>query len=878
MSDRFYRLLLLLCPGEFRDEYGSEMARLFRDRCRREGTLRVLLEALPDLAIAAVREHMETLWKDLRYCVRLMRKSPGFVAVAVTTIGLGIGANTAIFSIVNAVMLRPLPYSDPERLVGIWGIPPSRAGQSFLSPASFLDCKNQGHVLEQTEGLEYETVNLIASAEPVRVGGARVSAGIFSLLGVPPLLGRTFLAEDDRDGAAPVAMLSYRLWQQQFGSDPQAVGRSVTLNGRVHTVIGITPPILQYPLNGPEVWTPLAMSAKESQVRHTSNFQVFARLKPGVSAAQAQAELTAMARRDERLYPQYVNWSAKVILLNDQMVADVRKGLLVLFGAVGLVLLIACSNIGNLLLARATVRRREIALRTALGASRSRLVRQLLTESVVLASIGGAAGLVLAKWALKALVLVIPPSVLVRSRGELGIDVHVMAFTLAASLLAALVFGLAPALRTSKLDLNASLKEAGRSAGTGSRDRRLRNALVTSEVALSFLLLIGAGLLMLSFWRLQNVSPGFRTEKLLTFRVALPESKYKDQLVPSGDTFVWSGRQVPTFYDELLERLRSLPGVNAAAASGYAPFTSENNSATFETEETRYMEGKTPPRDVPMAFFRPVSPNYFRTLGIPLLRGRELTARDNEYSPPVAVINETMARRFWPGQNPIGRRFRTSTKFPWRTIVGVVGDVKYRGLGLAAIPEMYFSYPQALWPQHAMTVVLRTSGDPANLAAAARREVLAIDPDLPIYDVRTMEDLVYRSLAGPRFNMLMLEIFAGLALMLAGVGIYGVIGYSVTQRTHELGLRMAMGAQARDVIKLVLREAMILTSIGLAAGLVAALVATRLLSSLLFAVRPTDPGVFVAVSVLLTAVALLASYIPARRATRVDPINALRCE
>lgn len=878
MSDRFYRLLLLFCPAEFREEYGSEMARLFRDRCRREGTLRVLLEALPDLAIAAVREHMETLWKDFRHSVRLMRKSPGFVAVAVMTIGLGIGANTAIFSVVNAVMLRPLPYAEPERLVGIWGTRANQAGQSFLSPASFLDCKTQGRVLEQTEGLEYETVNLIAGAEPVRLRGARASAGIFSLLGVPALLGRTFLVEDDRDGASPVAVLSYSLWQQRFGSDPQAVGRSVTLNDRVHTVVGIMPPILQYPLNGPAVWTPLAMSAKESQTRHTSNVQVFARLKPGISPAQAQAELTAMARRDEGLYPQYVDWSAKIVRLNEQMVADVRKSLLVLFAAVGLVLLIACSNISNLLLARATMRRREIAMRTALGANRSRIIRQLLTESVVLASLGGAAGLVSANWALKALLLVVPPGVLDRSRGELGIDTRVLAFTLAASLLAALIFGLVPALRASRLDLNASLKEAGRSAGTGTRDRRLRNALVTSEVALSFLLLIGAGLLMLSFWRLQNVSPGFRTEKLLTFRVALSQSKYKDELVPSGDTFVWSGRQVPAFYDQVLERLGALPGVIAAAASGYAPFTGENNSATFETEEARYMESKRPPRDIPMAFFRPISPNYFRTLGIPLLRGRELTSRDNENDRPVAVINDTMARRFWPGENPIGRRFRTSSKFPWRTIVGIVGDVRYRGLGAAAIPEMYFTHRQALWPQHAMTVVLRTAGDPANLTTAARREILAIDPDLPIYDVRTMEDLVYKSLAGPRFNMLLLEIFAGLALILAAVGVYGVIGYSVTQRTHELGLRMAMGAQARDVIRLILREAMILTSIGLAAGLVAALLATRVLSTLLFSVRPTDPGVFVAVSVLLAGVALLASYIPARRATRVDPISALRCE
>ncbi len=556
------------------------------------------------------------------------------------------------------------------------------------------------------------------------------------------------------------------------------------------------------------------------------------------------------------------------------MVSDVRQALLLLLVAAGLVLLIACTNVGNLLFARSAARQQEISMRIALGARRSRLVRQLLTESLVLAIGGSIFGVALAYSVVQALRGIVPATVLERSRGDFAIDGSVLLFSLAITVCATVVFGVGPAMRLSAAEVNPSLGSAARRLTGTHRDRRLRATLVVLETALSLVLLIGAGLLINSFWRLQRVDLGFRADRLLTFRVALPESEYRDKLVPVGDTFVWEGRQVPQFFDELLQRLGALPGVTGVAASGYAPLTGENNSASFEKEGARWMDGGR----VPMAFFRPVSANYFRTLGIPLLRGREINERDLQGATPVAVINQTMARQFWLGEDPLGQRFRTSPQMPWRTVVGVVGDVSYRGPSEPPIPEMYFGYGQALWPQHTMTVLVRTAMGPTDVIATARREVNSLDPNLPIYDVRTMDQWIADSLAAPRFNVVLLGTFAGLALILASVGIYGVVAYSVTQRTRELGLRMAIGAQQRDVVAMVLRESLVVVAVGMAVGVAAALLATRALSGLLFGISPLDPVTWTAVTAALFGVAFLASYVPARRATRVDPMIALRAE
>jgi putative ABC transport system permease protein len=861
---------LALLTGEY------ARAGLPLDEARRRARLRL---GAGDATTEAYRDEqrlrrLEDTWQDVRYAFRILRRVPGFAAVAILSIGLGIGANTVIFSIVNAVMLRALPYAEPERLVGIWGTHVRAGGRQFLSPAAFLDAKSQTGTLEQVEGVQYVTFNLVTATGPQRVAGARASAGTFSLLGLGAVQGRTFLQGEDGSGSPPVAVLSYGLWERQFGSNPRSIGQSVTLNGVAHTVIGVVPATLQFPLNGPEVWVPFAMSPEERTVRHTSNVQVFGRLKQGVPPDQVEAELTSIARRQEREAPQYKEWASAVIPLDEQMVSDVRQPLLLLLVAAGLVLLIACANVGNLLVARSAARQQEISMRVALGARRSRLVRQLLTESLILATAGNILGVALAYAVVQALRGIVPPTVLERSRGDFAIDGSVLLFSLAITVLATVVFGVGPAMRLSGAESTPSLGAATRRLTGTQRDRRLRATLVVLETALSLVLLVGAGLLINSFWRLQRVDPGFRADRLLTFRIALPESEYRDKLVPVGDTFVWEGSQVPQFFDELLQRVGALPGVTGAAASGYAPLTGENNSASFEKERAHWMDRGRPP----MAFFRPVSANYFRTLGIPLLRGRELNERDLQGATPVAVINETMARQYWPGEDPLGQRFRTSAQMPWRTIVGVVGDVRYQGLSEPTIPEMYFAYGQALWPQHTMTVLVRTAMSPTDSITTIRREVTSLDPNLPIYDVRTMDQWVANSLAAPRFNVALLGTFAGLALILASVGIYGVVSYSVTQRTRELGLRMAIGAQQRDVVAMVLRESLVVVAVGMAVGLAAALLGTRALSGLLFGIGPMDPATWIAVTSLLFGVAFLASYVPARRATRVDPMIALRAE
>jgi putative ABC transport system permease protein len=618
------------------------------------------------------------------------------------------------------------------------------------------------------------------------------------------------------------------------------------------------------------------MSPDERAVRHTSNVQVFGRLEPNSSPRQVEAEFTSMAQRQASEIPQYKDWAAVVVPLVEQMVPDtVRQALLVLLAAVGVVLLIACVNVGNLLLARSASRQQEVTLRIALGAKRSRIIQQLLTENLVLAGLGSVLGVALAFSVIQVLRGIVPPGVIERSRGDFAVDAPVLLFSLAITTVATIVFGVGPALRLSRAGATSSSAHSSRRVTGTLRDRRLRAALVVAETALSLVLLVGAGLLIGSCWRLQHVDPGFQSDGLLTFRVTLPESEYRDRLVPVGDTFVWEGRQVPQFFDELLMRLGQLPGVTEAAASGYAPLTGENNSASFQREGGAWTDAQG---RVNTAFFRPVSANYFRAMGIPLLRGRELDARDAQDAMPVALVNETMAKRYWPDEEPIGRRFRTSPQMPWRTIVGVVGDVKYEGLSEPTIPEMYFAYAQALWPQHAMTIVVRTAMRPTDLIPAVRREVTSLDSNLPIYDVRTMDQWIDRSLAAPRFNVVLFGVFAALALILAAVGIYGVVSHSVTQRTRELGLRLAVGAQPRDVMAMMLRESLAVVAIGIGLGLATALMSVRALSGLLFDIAPLDPATWIGVIGLLLGVAFVASYLPARRAMRADPMLALRAE
>ncbi len=801
---------------------------------------------------------METLWQDLRFGFRMLAKSPGFTAVAVLTLALGIGANTAIFSVVNAVLLRPLDYSDPDQLYVLWGHHP-QIGREVASLPDFVDWREQNQSFEDLAAMSRRSMNLTGRGEAERVIGARVSASLFPLLRVETIRGRAFSPEEDRPGAERVAILSHGLWQRRFGSDPAFVGETITLDGESYAVIGVAPPEFQFP-GRVEVWIPLAMEVDPTE-RRGDFLLVLGRLKPGVTQEQAQAEMTTIAQRLEQQYPNSnTKWGIEIVSLHEQVVGNIRPALLVLLGAVGFVLLIACANVANLLLARAAAREKEIAVRAALGAGRGRLVRQLLTESLLVAIIGGALGLLLALWGIDIL-LALNPDDVPRLSG-VGVDGWVLGFTLGISLLTGILFGLVPAVQISRPDLHESLKEGGRTSG-GSLRHRTRHILVVAEVALALVLLIGAGLMIRSFDRLQRVSPGFNPENLLTMRISLPPAKYPER------------QHVLNFFDQLLERVRSLPGVQSASTIDNPYIGGGGNYLSF------IVEGQpTPPLDqVVDAQVRSVTPGFHRMLGVPLLRGRSLTGQDGPGNRLVCVINETMARRYFPDRDPLGQRvaFDGPDGQPrWREIVGVVGDVRQGGLDAEPYPEILLPEAQRTIP--AITLMVRTANDPHTLAGAVRGEVQAMDPDQPVYAVRTMDDIMKASVAQRRFNMLLLGSFAAVALLLAAVGIYGVISYSVSRRTHELGIRMALGAQPRDIFKLVVGQGMVLVVIGVGIGLAASFGLTRFLSSLLFEVSTTDPATFAGVSLLLAAVALLACYIPARRATRVDPLVALRYE
>jgi predicted permease len=807
---------------------------------------------------------LETLWQDVRFGARTLAKNPGFTAVAVVALALGIGANSAIFSVVNTVLLRPLPFKDPERLVMVWE--KGNADEfpiNSTSAANFIDWRDQNQVFEGVAVMGRASFNLTGVGEPVRVDGRRVSANMFRLLGVEPQLGRAFLPEEDDPGAAAVVILSYGLWQRRFGSDPGVVGRPVTINGRSYTVVGVMSPQFQFPSPQDELWVPIAFSPQEAANRGNNSYEVLGRMKPGVSLEQAQAEMNTIAARLKQQYPDVVKTDASVVVsLHEQMVGDIRPALLVLLGAVGFVLLVACANVANLLLARAAVRRKEIALRTALGAGRLRLVRQFLTESVLLAALGGAAGLLLSFWGVNLLKSFIPENI--SEVKAIGVDGRVLVFTLLVSLLTGLIFGLVPAAQAANLDLNEMLKEGGRDSSSGRGGNRVRGLLVVAEVAVSLVLLVGAGLLINSFLRLRNLDPGFRADNLLTMSVMLPQQKYPDH-----------ARRV-AFFSELTSRVGALPGVRSAAVTNWIPLIMQGD--TFGVS----VEGRPDPGPDkrPDVITRVVSPGYFDTMGIRLLRGRQFEERlDREDSPPVAVVSETTARRLWPGEDAVGKRIQPGNADPdgWIEVVGVVNDVRQFELTSEPRLQMYLPYVQFQWfvPRQ---LVVKTDVEPASLAAAVRKTVWELDKDQPVSDVRTMEEVLSNSIARQRFSTLLLGIFASLALLLAAVGIYGVMSYAVAQRTREIGIRMALGAQAGSVLRLMIGQGLKLASAGVVLGLAGALLLTRLMSSLLFGVSATDPLTLVTISLVLVGVALLASYIPARRAAKVDPLVALRYE
>ena len=807
---------------------------------------------------------MGKLWQDVRYGWRTLRARPGFTFAAILALALGIGANTAIFSVVSAVLLRPLPYPAPERLVWLWeNNPGSDIKKEPASIPNYRDWRSQNQSFEELTGFARTIANLTGTGEPERLTGSSVVANFFTTLRVTPMLGRAFLAEENTPGQNRVVVLSHSLWQRRFGGDRDIAGRTITLNGNPHTIVGVMPAGFKHPDPGmvkpPELWLPLSINPS-SDGRRNDFLRVIGRLKPGVTFEQARMEMEAISARLAREYPApNAGWTVAAITLHERFSGDVRRALWMLMLAVGFVLLIACANVANLLLARAASREREIAIRSALGAHRWRLLRQLLTESTLLALAGGTFGLLLAVWGVAALTAMAPQNL--PRLDEIGISYGIFIFTIVTSLLTGIIFGIVPALTATRLNLNESLKESGRTT-EGRRTGRLRDAVVIGEIAVALVLLVCAGLMVRSFRRLQGVDPGFRSDHILTTQVLLPRTKYQD------------GPQIAALFDQLLVRARALPGVETAASVDSVPLAGGGNVLSFS------IEGRPapPPEQVVDAETFNISPGFFATFGIPFVAGEDFSARDVANAPGVAIINETMARRYFPGEEPIGKRLTLGNPQtgPWQKIIGVVKDIQRSDLAAPPYPQMYSAYAQA--PSRVMSLALRTSGDPLSQTAAVRSVLRSLDPDLPLASVTTMEQLLADSVARPRFNTFLFAIFAAVGLILAAVGIYGVISYSVTQRTHEIGIRLALGAGETDVLRLVLGEGLKLAVGGVATGLVVAGALAQLMASLLFGVGPFDLVTFAVVSALIVIVALVACYMPARRAMKVDPMVALRYE
>lgn len=806
---------------------------------------------------------MNTLWADIRFALRMLIKNWTVTTIVVVVLALGVGANTAIFSVVNAALLQPLPYADPDKLVRLSEDSPN-VPQMSISYPNFLDWREQNKIFSGIAAMQFRSLNLTGNDQPERLAGRGVSADFFDVLGVKPAIGRSFVAEEDRPGASPVCVLSHGLWQRRFGSDPNIVNNQVALSGASYTVIGVLPP--SYAFGTPtDVFVPIGLRADEMKERgsHPGIYAV-ARLKPGVTVETARAETIAMAQRISQQYGMSGN-SATLTPLSEVFVGDIRVTLLILLGAVGFVLAIACANVANLLLARAATRQKEMAIRTALGAGRLRIIRQLLTESLLLSLIGGVLGLLLAYWGVDLLRTAAADSL--PSTAILRLDGRVLIFTLLISVLTGIIFGLVPALGAAKGDLHETLKEGGRSS-IGSGRAWLRSTLVITEVALSLVLLIGAGLLIKSFGRILNTDPGFKPENLLTMQLARSVEKNE-------------GAKVLNFFNDLNGRLSALPGVESAAFSNGIPL-----GQTGDTSFGIVGRPKPQPDQQPQAMFYITSPDYLRAMGIPLIKGRFFTAQDTQKSPRVAVIDENFARQQFPNEEPIGHYIAGDGKDnPDAEVVGIVGHVKHFGLDAPERiqSQLYFPFNQApnevlgfLAPR--MNLIVRTKADPLSVTAAVRHQVQQLDPNQPVYNVSTMEQTLDQSLATQRLSMTLLAVLAGLALILAAVGIYGVMSYTVSQRTHEIGIRMAIGAQQRDVFKLVIGRGLGLVLVGVAIGLAGAFGLTRLMATMLFGVKPTDPETFMTIAGLLIAVALLACYVPGRRATKVDPLVALRYE
>jgi putative ABC transport system permease protein len=868
LEDRFAELEAAGATQE--DAYNVALAELSDDRLQQElrGIERGAHEPVSGKSLIAKTERpsmLRDLLQDLRYGARMLLKKPGFTIAAVVTLALGIGANTAIFSVVDAVLLRQLPFKDPGRLVWFWGVEPSLPNTAF-SAADFLDYQRQNNSFDQVAAYRNLSFTSTGDGAPERIDGRIVSANYFSMLALEPAIGRTFTAEDGKAGATRVVILSDSFWQTRFNRDPDVIGRALVLNGESATVIGIMRP--EYKEGGVDLWTnpkqivpELSTTSPEdiTTVRTASYLRIIGRLRPGLTLAQAQADIDTIAGGLQQQYPQTnAARSVHLVSLYERVVAGLRPTMLVLFGAVALILLIACANVANLVTVRAMDRARETATRLALGASPARMVRQSLTESVMLAMFGGVSGLVLALWGVRLLVALSPAGL--PRVSEVRLDQPVLGFTLMISLLTGIVFGLIPALVACRTDVDQTLREHGRGSTSTGRRIRARGALVIAQVALALVVLTGTGLLIRSFARLQKVAPGFEPRNLTTMLIWLSDAKYVDDAPRAA------------FLKELSQRLDLLPGIQSIAIANDLPIRG-SDASNFAFAEGRPVPASS---DRVLVNVHLVCPGYLRAMGIPLLAGRELTEHDDRQAPPVLVINETAARVLWPGENAVGKRLKLGTSSNrWMEVVGIAGDVKHDGLEEPDSPHVYGSFQQDPWPT--IRVALRSQLEPATVTAAVRHEVQAIDPTQPVSHVMTMDTIMSNSAAPRRFVLILFSLFGGVALLMAAVGIYGVVAYSVSQRTHEIGIRMALGAAARDVVKLVMGQGMKLVVIGLGIGLAAAVVLTRLMRGLLFQVSATDPVTFIIVGALLAVIALVACWVPARRAN-TDPMLALRSE